>query len=162
MKRYLILFTFLIPMSIWAQYLLPNEEVVYSFETKAGKKMALVKDKNNEYLQYRFGNKNHVEMEFPAERTKESWKQFKYRTYLRGGGKQNSGMDLSFLTFSNNGYTYQIFRTYYAEDESSSTGITITDTQGKETEITGVYKTRKGCLCDLEKTGMIQKEDTGL
>jgi hypothetical protein len=44
-----------------------NEEVIYSFETKNGKRMTLVKDKKDGYIQYRFGSRNHVEMEFPSE-----------------------------------------------------------------------------------------------
>lgn len=162
MKKYLILFALTFPLSIWAQYLLPNEEIMYSFETKSGKKMTLVKDKKNEYIQYRFGNKNHVDMEFPSERTKDSWKKFKYNSYSRGGGKQNAGMELNYLTFTNNGYQYQLFRSYYAEDESYSTGITVTDSKGKETNIAGIYKTIKGCMCHIEESGLIEKEDTGL
>lgn len=38
MKKYLILFALTFPLCIWAQYLLPNEEIMYSFETKSGKK----------------------------------------------------------------------------------------------------------------------------
>ncbi|WP_326981193.1 hypothetical protein VUJ46_13060 [Chryseobacterium sp. MYb264] len=161
MTKYLLFLTFLVPVSIWAQYLLPNEEIVYSFETKAGKKMVLAKDKKNQYLQYRFGSKSKVEMEFPAERTKSSWKKFKYKSYMRGGGKQNSGMELNYLTFINKGYTYQLHKAYYAEDGSYSTGITITDAKGKETDISGIYKSIKGCLCDLPDIGLVEIEDTG-
>ncbi|MDR2237129.1 MAG: hypothetical protein LBE92_13490 [Chryseobacterium sp.] len=159
--KYLILLT-LFPTLLWAQYLRPNEEIVYSFETKAGKKMVLVKDKQNEYIQYRFGSKSKIEMEFPAERTKDSWKKFKYNSYYRGGGKQNAGMELNYLAFTNNGYSYQLYKTYQAEDESFSAGITITDSKGKETDIEGIYKTVKGCICNLEETGMIKKEDFGM
>ncbi|WP_068944982.1 hypothetical protein [Chryseobacterium timonianum] len=162
MKKFLILFALAVPLSIWAQYLLPNEEIIYSFETKNGKKVVLVKDKKDAYIQYRFGNKNKVEMEFPSEKTKDSWKQFSYRSYMRGGGKQNAGMELNYLSFANNGYQYQLYKSYYAEDESYSTGITVTDAKGKETDITGIYKTIKGCLCTLSDSNLIVKEDTGL
>ncbi|WP_223560422.1 hypothetical protein [Chryseobacterium lathyri] len=159
-KKHVFFFSLLIPMFSWAQYLLPNEETIFSFQTKNGKTMSLVKDKKNSYIQYRFGSKDRVEMEFPATRTQESWKQFAYSSYHRGGGKQNAGMDLSYLTFTKNNYKYQLFRTYTAEDESFSTGITVTDSKGKETDITGVYKTIKGCICNLENTD-VKKEDFG-
>ena len=162
MKKYIFILTFLIPATFWAQYLLPNEEVVYLFETKNGKRMSLVKDKKNGYIQYRFGSKNKVEMEFPAERTKESWKKFHYNSYMRGGGKDNAGMEIDNLLFKNNGYQYLIFRTYHAEGEDFSAGVIITNSKGKETRISGNYKTVKGCICNLEDTGMIQKEDIGL
>lgn len=160
--KYLILLLSFIPTVLWAQYLRSNEEVVYSFDTKAGKKLVLVKDKGNEYIQYRFGSKDRVEMEFPSERNKESWKQFKYKSYHRGGGKQNAGMDLEYLTFLNKGYTYTLFKSYYAEDGSHSTGITVIDNKGKSTDIDGIYKSIKGCICNLEDLGLIEKEDTGL
>ena len=37
-----------------------------------------------------------------------------------------------------------------------------TDKKGKETHIIGNYKTVKGCICNLEDTGMIEIEDIGL
>lgn len=160
--KYLFLFLFSIPTVLWSQYLRSNEEVVYSFDTKAGKKMVLVKDKGNEYIQYRFGSKDRIEMEFPSERTKDSWKQFRYKSYHRGGGKQNAGMDLEYLTFLNKGYTYTLFKSYYAEDGSHSTGVTVIDNKGKSTDINGIYKSIKGCICNLEDLGLIEKEDTGL
>lgn len=162
MKKLLIILYLLIPLTFWAQYLLPNEEIIYSFETKNGKKMSLVKDKTNKYIQYRFGTKTKVEMEFPKERTKESWKQFHYNSYMRGGGKDNAGMEVDNLSFKNNGYEYLLFRTYHAEGEDFSAGIIITDSKKKETRINGNYKTVKGCICNLEDTGMIIKEDIGL
>ena len=162
MKKLVIIFAFLIPLTFWAQYLLPNEEVIYSFETKNGKKMSLVKDKSNTYIQYRFGTKTKVEMEFPAERTKESWKKFHYNSYMRGGGKENAGMEIDNILFTNNGYEYVIYRSYHAEGNDYSAGIIIKDSNGKETRINGNYKTVKGCICDLETTGMIEREDIGL
>lgn len=162
MKKLVFIFAFLIPATFWGQYLLPNEEVIYSFETKNGKKMSLVKDKTNKYIQYRFGTKTKIEMEFPAEKTKESWKKFHYNSYWRGGGIQNAGMEVDNLSFKNNGYEYLLFRTYHAEGEDYSAGIIITDSKGKETRINGNYKTVKGCICNLEETRMIQKEDIGL
>ncbi|HEX7869659.1 MAG TPA: hypothetical protein VF455_06040 [Chryseobacterium sp.] len=162
MKKLFIILYLLVPLTFWAQHLLPNEEVIYSFETKNGKKMSLVKDKTNKYIQYSFGTKNKVEMEFPAERTKESWKKFHYNSYWRGGGIQNAGMEIDNLSFNNNGYDYLLFRTYHAEGEVYTAGIIIKDKKGKETRIKGNYKTVEGCICNLQDTGMIEREDIGL
>ena len=79
--------------------------------------MFLVKDKENKYIQYRFGTNNKIELEFPVERNKESWKKFQYNSYWRGGGKENSGMEIDNLQFTKNGFTYLIFRTYFSENE---------------------------------------------
>ncbi|OCK52331.1 hypothetical protein BA768_12100 [Chryseobacterium sp. CBo1] len=162
MKKLIFILTFLIPVTFWAQYFLPNEEVIYSFETKNGKKMTLVKDKNNQYIQYRFGTANKIEMEFPKERTKESWKKFHYNSYFRGGGIDNAAMEIDNLLFTNNGFEYVIFRAYHSEGNDYSAGIVIKDSKGKETRINGNYKTVKGCICNLEDTKMIEREDIGL
>lgn len=162
MNNFILFLFFVLPLKFWAQYLLPNEEIIYSFETTNGKKMALVKDKNNIYIQYRFGTKNKVEMEFPAKRNEESWKKFGYNSYMRGGGKNNAGMEIDNLQFSNNGFEYLIYRAYFSEGESFKAGIIITDSKSKETRINGNYKTVKGCICNLEDTKMIKKEDIGL
>lgn len=162
MKKFLITLYLLIPLTFWTQHLLPNEEVIYSFETKNGKKMSLVKDKNNKYIQYRFGTPSKIEMEFPKERTKESWKKFHYNSYMRGGGIDNAAMEIENLLFTNNGYEYVIFRAYHSEGNDYSAGIVIKDSKGKETRITGNYKTVKGCICNLEETKMIEREDIGL
>jgi len=121
--------------------------------------MALVKDKTNRYIQYRFGTQQKIEMEFPANRTKESWKQFHYNSYWRGGGVANAGMEVDNLQFFNDGVEYILFRTYHAEGEEYSAGIIVTNKSKKTTRIIGNYKTVKGCICNLENTGMIQKEE---
>ena len=162
MKKLLIILYLLVPLTFWAQHLLPNEEVIYSFNTQNGKKMTLVKDKNNKYIQYRFGTPSKIEMKFPKERTKESWKKFHYNSYWRGGGIQNAGMEIDNLSFNHNGYDYLLFRTYHAEGEVYTAGIIIKDKKGKETRIKGNYKTVKGCICNLEETKMIEREDIGL
>ena len=162
MKKHILLFLFLIPSLFWAQYLLSNEEIIYSFETKNGKKMSLVKDKSNKYIQYRFGSKSKVEMEFPSERTTQSWKKFHYNSYSRGGGVANSGMEVDNLQFFNDGVEYILFRTYHAEGEEYSAGIIVTNKTKKTTRIIGNYKTVKGCICNLQDTGMIEIEDIGL
>ncbi|MCH5597474.1 hypothetical protein [Niabella ginsengisoli] len=160
MKNLILLFTVLTLFSncnnLQAQkqtdFVLSNEEIIYSFETKSGKKMVLVKDKNNAYMQYRFGSQNKIELEFPTEKTKESWQKFEYNSYWRGGGVENSGMEIDNLQFSNNGYTYLVYRTYFAEGEKNAAGIIITDSKGKEIRINGMPETIQGCICNLEHT----------
>ncbi len=139
-----------------------NEELVYSFTTKNQKKVVIAKDRSNRYIQYRYGSSGKVELEFPKDRTPESWNRFQYNSYRRGGGKQNAGMEIDNLRFSNNGYTYLIYRTYFSEDDTKSAGIIITDPQNKEVKIKGIPQTIKGCICNLEHTGLIENTDIGL
>ena len=139
-----------------------NEEVVYSFKTRNGKEMLIVKDTSNVYIKYRYGKNGNIEMEYPQEYTKQSWKKFEYNSYWRGGGAANSGMEIDNLQFTNNGYTYLVYRAYFAEDESNSAGIIITDPDNKEIRIDGDPKTIQGCICNLEDIGQIEKSDIGL
>lgn len=140
-------------------YLLPNEELVYSFNTTNGKTMVLAKDKNDGYLIYRFGTPNKIELEFP-EKTKASFDQFTYSYYLRGGGVQNEGMDLNYIKFTNGDYQYLIYDTYYAIGEESELGIKITHLKTKKTtDIKGDEKTQKGTLIDFRFNNLLKIED---
>ena len=145
---------------IFAQkYLLPNEKLIYSFETQNGKKLVLVKEKNNAYLVYRFGTKNKIEFEFP-EKTKASWDKFTYVFYMRGGGIQNEGMDLNYIKFINGDYKYVIYDTYYAVENETSIGIKITNLKNnKTTDIKGKQKTRKGNLIDFRFNNLLEIQD---
>lgn len=145
---------------IFAQkYLLPNEQLIYSFETQSGKKLVLAKDKNDKYIIYRFGTKNKIEFEFP-EKTKASWGKFKYTFYLRGGGSQNEGMDLNYIKFLNGDYKYVIYDTYYAVENETAIGIKITNVKNnKTTDIKGKRSTRKGSLIDFRFNKLLKIED---
>jgi hypothetical protein len=141
------------------KYILPNEKLIYSFETQKGKKLVLAKDKNDKYIIYRFGSENKIEFEFPK-KTKESWNLFKYSFYLRGGGIQNEGMDLNYIKFINGDYKYVIYDTYYAVENEKSIGIIITNLiNNKITNIKGKEKTRKGDLMDFRFNDLLEIED---
>ncbi|MFC4816634.1 hypothetical protein [Flavobacterium sp. GCM10023249] len=160
-KRNFILIVMLVCTNfIFAQnYLLPNEQLIYSFETQNGKKMVLAKDQNHKYIIYRFGTKSKVDFEFP-DKTKESWNKFTYSFYLRGGGKQNEGMDLNYVTFTNENFKYVIYNTYYAVENHTLIGIKVTDLIEKKTiDIKGKKNTRKGSLVDFRFDKLLKIED---
>lgn len=162
-KRHTILFTLFLLFScslLFAQnYILSNEVLVYSFETQKGKKLVLAKDKNNQYLIYRFGTATTIELEYP-DTTKESWSKFTYSFYSRGGGIQNEGMDLNYVTFTNGNYQYVIYDTYYAVEDTSEIGIKITNlTNHKTTDIRGIYITKKGSLIDFRTNNLLKIEE---
>lgn len=113
--------------------------------------MVLVKDNKNAYIQYRFGTKDKIEMQFPTDRNKESWKMFSYIFYMRGGGKANSGQEIANLSFTKNGYRYVIYATYFSENEKYATGILVTDLKSEKTiRIVGQIKGRKESLFYLD------------
>ena len=147
----------LIPLTVNAQrFLLKSESVIFSFDTQNGKHAVLAKDVDNSYIVYRYGTTDSVEFEFP-EKNKDSWKKFKYSYYLRGGGTQNEGMDLNYMYFNNNGYRYKIYDTYYAIQNKSEIGISVTNLKtNKIIDIKGAKKTRKGTLTDFRNNNLVE------
>jgi hypothetical protein len=142
-------------VSFAQQYLRPNEELIYRFATTTGKQAWLVKDKKDGYIVYRYGTPKKMELEFPA-RNKESWKKFTYSFYFRGGGIQNEGMELNYISFHNNGVQYILYDTYYAAKGKSFTGIKVIDPKTKkEVVIEGLPASRKGTLVGFRDNGLV-------
>ena len=160
MKKYLLIVAFFQCLLINAQnYILENEELIFSFNTKNGKKLVLAKDKENKYIVYRFGTKNKIELEYP-EKNEESWSKFTYAHYLRGGGKENAGMELESIFFQIGNFDYTIYKNYHSEDNSFETGIRVKNlSDNKVVDIIGKYKTIKGSLYKLREEELIE-EDT--
>jgi len=137
-------------------YLLANEELIYSFETDKGKKVMLAKDKEDAYIIYRFGTQDKIEFEYP-EKTKDSWSKFTYTFYFRGGGADNEGLDLNYVSFTNKGYQYVIYDTYSAVENKTTFGIKVIQEKTKKTtNIPGLAKTQKGTLIDFRDNGLLK------
>ncbi|HEY8971304.1 MAG TPA: hypothetical protein VIM64_19505 [Puia sp.] len=137
-------------------YLRNNEMSIFSFHTQGGKYVMLAKDKDDAYIVYRYGTRDSIEFEYP-EKNKDSWKKFKYSYYLRGGGAKNEGMDLNYLYFTNNGYKYSIYDTYYAVNNRSAVGISVTNLKTNKTiDIKGAGNTRKGTMTDFRNNNLVE------
>ncbi len=134
-----------------------NEEILFTFPLKDSRKRLTVcieKD-SKEYIVYRFGTKEKPELVFP-DTTTNSWSKFVYSYYMRGGGAENEGVDLNYLTFENNGFQYRIYQEYSAVSNETEVGILVTDlTSGKETRITGVTEKAEGTLINLRDSDKI-------
>ena len=140
-----------------------NETVIYSFVIKNGKKVSIVRDKDNAYIYYQFTNGKKVELQYPSLKNKESGKNFSYNSYSRGGGKNNAGMEIANLQFLNKGIQYLIYQTYFSETEELKTGIIITDLKTKkESRINGIYKSVQGSLFSLDQETPLIMENIGL
>ena len=137
-------------------YLLPNEVIIFSFATQNGKQVSLNRDKENKYIIYRFGTKDKIEFEFP-DKSKSSWSNFTYSFLLRGGGTQNEGLDLNYLYFTNKGFKYVIYDTYFSVGQIKKVGIKIIDLKtGKTVNIKGTNNTRRGTLVDFRDNGLVE------
>ncbi len=143
-----------------ARYALANEKVIYSFVTQNGKILTLCQDTAEYYIIYRFGTKHDVQLEFPK-KDEDSWTQFNYSYWLRGGGRENEGMDLNYVAFVNDGFKYVIYDTYFASENKSVIGLKVFDIKGgKVMDIRGDLKTKQGTLTGLRDNSRIQPDDT--
>src|SRR5215813_8031532 len=81
------------------------------------------------YLQYRFGLPGKVELEFPKERTG-TQQQFQYTHYFR------AQVDMTEISFTINGYQYQITDDYNGEEKPAQSiqGVSVT-APGKPKEV---------------------------
>lgn len=157
-------FTFFVLLNITISgfgqgFILKNEEVIFSFNTQNGKKLTLNKDKENNYIIYRFGTQGKIEFEF-HNKSKSSWTDFKYSFYLRGGGTQNGGMDLNYIYFTNKGFKYVIYDTYFAIGNKQEIGVKIINLKTNKTiTLKGDRKTRKGTLVDFRGNNLLEIGD---
>ncbi|MEA4832839.1 hypothetical protein SDC9_118917 [bioreactor metagenome] len=135
-----------------------NEQLLFSFKTEDSLKTlsVCISEMQPDYIVYRFGKEDNIELEYP-ENIADSWNKFTYSYYLRGGGADNEGMDLNYLTFINCGFEYRIYEEYTASDNKTRVGIKITDTvTKKETEIKGLSGSIIGSLIQLRNNNKIK------
>jgi hypothetical protein len=111
-------------IGISQKYVMPNEKSVFEFNTLNNKHLVIAIEFNEEYLIYRFGTNDSIEFIFPENKIT-SWLNFKYYWYLRGGGKQNEGLDLNYLSFENDDYQYIVYEEFSAQSNISESGLKI-------------------------------------
>src|SRR5438874_9053185 len=127
-----------------------NERVIFSCPVKKPAKTVSVcasKDLTSDrgYLQYRFGLPGKIELEFPKERTGTQSK-FQYTHYFR------AKVDLTEISFTINGYQYQVIDDYNGEEKPAQTiqGVSVT-APGKPKEVNFVCRTKpKADYTDLQ------------
>jgi hypothetical protein len=98
------------------------------------------------------GTKDKIEFEYPVSKEK-SWDNFTYEYYFRGGGEANSGLDLNYLVFKNEGYEYRVYQEYSSEEKATIIGVKVTElSTGKETDIKGESNSLIGNLYYIKYT----------
>ncbi len=161
MKRVVLIqfFLFVFSLSFGQCYVLKNEEILFSFKTKNGKKIVLAKDINNEYIIYRFGTSKKIELEYPKEKSKNSWNLFTYDYYHKPGGPENNAMYLNSVYFKIGTYQYSIFSNVYLTNEKNDDyefGVSVFNSKnGKTTTIKGTYII-KGTLDDFKDNNLLK------
>jgi hypothetical protein len=111
-----------------------DERIIFSCPIKRPARIVSVcasKDLTSDrgYIQYRFGLPSKVELEFPKERAG-SRQKFQYSHYFR------AQVDLTEISFTNNGYEYQVTDDYNGEEKPAQTiqGVSVT-ASGKPKEV---------------------------
>lgn len=158
MKKILVILLIFSSASVYSQLVKKGETELFRFKTSGGKTAVICTGDNETYIVYRFGTNSKVELTYPAALNSDSWHLFTYSYYYRGGGKENAGLDLNYLTFENNGYIYKLYQEYSAEDNSESAGILVTGANGADTDFKAVKNSVKGSLIDLRYNDKVKKE----
>lgn len=137
----------------------PNELAFVRFSLEDGRNVAVVRDSANRYIAYRITKDGNVQLEFPA-RKAGSWKQFTYSYYLRGGGPENEGLDLNYVSFTNGNYRYTVYETYAASGDKTDVGVEVKDLKKNTvTKFPGVGSTRQGTLIGFRDSELIERRE---
>ena len=141
-----------------------NEYTIFNFSTSSNKMASLCISKvitaNYGHIIYRYGTKRKIELVYPTD-TLNSLSKFQFLMYSRGGGKQNAGMELNNINFTNNNFTYTLYDDYYSEDESYLKGIMITNSStGKEVRI-GAKRNVIGHLSSFRDKNIVKFDPDG-
>lgn len=138
-----------------------NEQVLFSFLVLNSDKTAsiCISKSQPDYIVYRFGTKDNVELEYPKVKDAKSWSKFIYSYYMRVGGADNEGVDLNYITFDNGGFEYRIYSEYSANEDKTRVGIVVTDLDtGTVTDIEGRSDSILGSLITLRDNPKIKTE----
>ena len=127
-----------------------DERIIFSCPVKRPAKIVSLcasKDLTSErgYLQYRFGVPEKIELEFPQSKTGTQQK-FQYTHYFR------ARVDLTEISFTINGYEYQITDDYNGEEKPAqiSQGVSVT-APGKPKDVNFSCRTKpKADYTDLQ------------
>ncbi|WP_020563748.1 hypothetical protein [Methylosarcina fibrata] len=113
---------------------LDREQTVFSCITDKSAKWISVcaspaLDKKDSYLQYRFGTREKIELQFPADKSN-AIAQFKFDHYFR------YRVDRSELSFDIGPYRYSVFHDYEGDIEPAETreGVTVSKSGAPENE----------------------------
>jgi hypothetical protein len=128
-----------------------DEDVIYSFRTVKNKVVQLILNESNTVLTFRLFSKDKIELEVSDDLT-DADTVFSVYGYHRGGGAENAAMDYNNVTFSNNGYDYEIYYVWAVNEEDPDVehdpiyglkiykdGIESVDLKGKEVITGSVY-----------------------
>jgi hypothetical protein len=164
MRRSILFIMIIFPgLSLFAQqtpytHTKQGEKTIISFVNQSGRTVTVSAAADDSYIVYRYGRPRNIEFEFPKKR-ENSWKQFTYSAFLRGGGTGNENMDMNYLVFNNDGFVYTVYQEHSASENKTTYGIRIEIMKTKRiVDMAGDPKTVVGSLADLKGNDKINRE----
>lgn len=128
-----------------------GEIALFSFSTKSNKLMSICMKSNREYMVYRYGRQNNIEMQFPDRLDADSWRSFTFSGMKRSGGKANAGYGDYDLSFARGQITYVVYQKWDSLGDTYSIGISVrNDKHHRTIDIKGMPSTQQGSLVLLE------------
>lgn len=123
-----------------------TERNIMSFTENNTKKIASIcEGESSAYLVYRFGEVGGVELEYPHEQNEESWSEFRYSGYFRGGGVINDARGDYTLSFVNSGVEYTVFQNWSLGNKEYNLGVFV-DAPNVSTVLKANKDTQSGSL----------------
>jgi hypothetical protein len=122
---------------------LNTEKLVVSFQLRdGGKTVSVCMDTDEGYLVYRFGTKENIELEYPANKA-QAWDCFTY---------DYSTIDAhDSLQFENGGFRYEVYQQDYTASTKLKVGVKVTElATGKESDMAGLPESLIGYWYDLQ------------
>jgi hypothetical protein len=134
--------TFTLSLDNLNEYLsAPDQKVLFAFKTKNGKVLSLLTDAQENYLVYRFGVPQNVELQYPDIVDENSWKKFYFEGY------KSSAVNLMHIQFVRTNYEYVIYyNKFYSSPEDNKVGVQVKPIDGQKVDIRGDMGTIKGSL----------------
>ena len=131
------------------QYVRKNEHAIISFFTTNQKRVVVAVDNNDKYIVYRYGTKQHIELQYPAPDSN-SWKKMQYYWYLRPSMGKNDGYDIYSLSFVADTFRYVVVQSNAGDEGGESLYVQVLNLKGS---ILATFpanrQTCKGHLMDL-------------
>lgn len=128
-----------------------TDKIIFSFITTDNSRVDVLTDTSEGYLRFKISLKDKIQFQFPDTVDSESsWKRFTYSYYIRGGGRENEGLDLNYLYFTSGSVKYVIYDAFSASEDKYTCGYkTIDPDRGNTNDYPGKIETRKGSLMEL-------------
>jgi hypothetical protein len=136
-----------------------NEGTVFSFQLENNKWVSVCREQNGQYLVFRLGNQNIIELQAPAVIDSNSWKRFTFSGFNRGGGKENAAMHFGYLSFKVKDLIYEVYELWNSEDSIEHCGLTIIKGYKIINNFIGNLKSKSGNLVQLMSEPKIKQEE---